>query len=134
MQNKRILIAKVGLDGHDRGALIVMSYLKDNGFDVIYSGLHATPSQIVEIAAQEDVAAIGISILSGSHLETIRLITSQVSKFFSSKILLFAGGVIPLRDHEELKRCGVDRVFRQEYPLEEIVSWLNTELASYRNP
>jgi methylmalonyl-CoA mutase C-terminal domain/subunit len=132
MQNKRILIAKVGLDGHDRGALIVMSYLKDNGFDVIYSGLHATPSQIVEIAAQEDVAAIGISVLSGSHLESVSRIAGLVSEFFSTKILIFAGGVIPLRDHEELIKCGVDRVFRQEERLEEIVSWLVSELTMGR--
>jgi methylmalonyl-CoA mutase C-terminal domain/subunit len=128
MRNKRILIAKVGLDGHDRGALIIMSFLKDSGYDVIYSGLHATPNQIVEIAAQEDVGAIGISILSGSHLEAISLIASRAREVFGESILIFMGGVIPPQDHQKLMSFGVNRVFGQIERLEAVVSWLNSEL------
>jgi methylmalonyl-CoA mutase C-terminal domain/subunit len=130
MQSKRILIAKIGLDGHDRGARIVMSFLKDNGFEVIYTGLHNTPGEIVEIAAQEDVQAIGVSILSGSHLESMRMLILKAREVFGDKIVIFLGGVIPARDYQKLLDLGVDRVFGQEKKLTELVEWLNSTLSS----
>ena len=129
MQSKRILIAKIGLDGHDRGARIVMSFLKDNGFEVIYTGLHNTPGEIVEIAAQEDVQAIGVSILSGSHLESMRMLMSKAREVFGDKIVIFLGGVIPVHDYQKLLDLGVDRVFGQEKKLTELVEWLNSALS-----
>lgn len=128
MKNRRILIAKVGLDGHDRGALIVISYLKDHGYEVIYSGLHCTPNQIVQIAAQEDVGAIGISSLSGSHRESISLIASRAREIFGDRILIFGGGVIPVRDYDGLYLSGVNRTFGQNEKLHEIVSWLDSAM------
>ena len=128
MQNGRVLIGKIGLDGHDRGAKIIMSYLKDNGFEVIYSGLHNTPSQLVKIAAQEDVQAIGISILSGSHLESMKVFLSSVKEVFGDDLIVFLGGVIPRRDHQALIDLGVSRVFSQGENLTDLVLWLKQEL------
>jgi methylmalonyl-CoA mutase C-terminal domain/subunit len=129
MKSYRILIAKIGLDGHDRGARIIMSFLKDNGFEVIYSGLHNTPSQIVEIAAQEDVQAIGVSILSGSHLESMKVLLSKTREVFGEKLIIFIGGVIPRKDHQALLDQGVDRVFGLEESLSDLVLWLKDELS-----
>lgn len=129
MKSYRILIAKIGLDGHDRGARIIMSFLKDNGFEVIYSGLHNTPSQIVEIAAQEDVQAIGVSILSGSHLESMKVLLSKTREVFGEKLIIFIGGVIPRKDHQALLGQGVDRVFGLEESLSDLVLWLKDELS-----
>jgi methylmalonyl-CoA mutase C-terminal domain/subunit len=133
MQNCRVLIAKIGLDGHDRGARIIMSFLKDNGFEVIYSGLHNTPSQIIEISAQEDVQALGVSILSGSHLESMRVLLPMVREVFGDKFLIFLGGVIPSKDHQALMDLGVDRVFGHEETLSDLVLWLKNEV-SKRGP
>lgn len=130
MQNGRILIGKIGLDGHDRGAKIIMSFLKDNGFEVIYSGLHNTPSQLVKIAAQEDVQAIGVSILSGSHLESMKFFMASVKEVFGDDLIVFLGGVIPSRDHQALIDLGVSRVFSQEESLTDLVLWLKQELIS----
>lgn len=129
MKSYRILIAKIGLDGHDRGARIIMSYLKDNGFEVIYSGLHSTPSQIVEIAAQEDVQAIGVSILSGSHLESMKVLLSKTKEVFGKKLIIFMGGVIPRKDNQALLDLGVDRVFGRDDSLSDLVLWLKDELS-----
>lgn len=129
MKIYRILIAKIGLDGHDRGARIIMSFLKDNGFEVIYSGLHNTPSQIVEIAAQEDVQAIGVSILSGSHLDSMKVLLSKTKEVFGEKLIIFIGGVIPRKDHQALLDLGVDRVFSLEDSLSDLVLWLKDELS-----
>jgi methylmalonyl-CoA mutase C-terminal domain/subunit len=124
-----VLIAKVGLDGHDRGAKIVSRTLRDAGFEVIYSGLHQTPKQIVNTAVQEDVSAIGISILSGSHMEYFRLITSEINALNLRHILVFGGGVIPERDIELLYELGVRRIFTSGSSLEEIPRWLRKELS-----
>lgn len=125
----RVLIAKVGLDGHDRGAKIVSRTLRDAGFEVIYSGLHQTPKQIVRTAIQEDVKAIGVSILSGAHLEYFRDIISLMKEQDMERVLVFGGGVIPLRDIEVLYEIGVGRIFTPGSSLDEIPVWLRGELA-----
>ena len=125
----RVLIAKVGLDGHDRGAKIVSRTLRDAGFEVIYSGLHQTPKQIIHTAIQEDVSAIGVSILSGAHMEYFRLIISEINAFNLKHILVFGGGIIPERDIELLHELGVARIFTPGSSLDEIPRWLRKELA-----
>jgi len=119
--SKRILIAKLGLDGHDRGVKIVINLLKDAGYQVIYSGLHKLPSQIVQIATQEDVDAIGFSILSGSHMELIGDFLDLWKASNDSKISIFAGGIISKIDEIKLKALGVNEVFPTETDLEVIL-------------
>ena len=125
----RVLIAKVGLDGHDRGAKIVSRTLRDAGFEVIYSGLHQTPKQIVRTAIQEDVKAIGVSILSGAHLEYFQNIISDMEDQKLDNVLIFGGGVIPPNDIELLREMGVGRIFTPGSSLDEIPLWLKDELA-----
>jgi methylmalonyl-CoA mutase C-terminal domain/subunit len=124
----RVLIAKVGLDGHDRGAKIVSRTLRDAGFEVIYSGLHQTPKQIVRTAIQEDVKAIGISILSGAHLDYFKKIISEMKDMGIEGVLLFGGGVIPLEDIESLQELGVGRIFSSGSSLDEIPNWLSEKI------
>ena len=119
--SKRILIAKLGLDGHDRGVKIVINLSKDAGYQVIYSGLHKLPSQIVQIATQEDVDAIGFSILSGSHMELIGDFLELWKASNDSKTSIFAGGIISKTDEIKLKALGVDEVFPTETELEVIL-------------
>lgn len=130
---KRVLIAKVGLDGHDRGAKIVSRTLRDAGFEVIYSGLHQTPKQIVRTAIQEDVKAIGVSILSGAHLEYFQDIISEMKEQKLEKVLVFGGGVIPIKDIHLLHEMGVGRIFTPGSSLDEIPLWLKEELAGEGN-
>jgi methylmalonyl-CoA mutase C-terminal domain/subunit len=125
----RVLVAKVGLDGHDRGAKIVSRTLRDAGFEVIYSGLHQTPKQIVRTAIQEDVKAIGVSILSGAHLEYFQNIISEMEDQKLDNVLVFGGGVIPPNDIELLREMGVRRIFTPGSSLDEIPLWLKDELA-----
>jgi methylmalonyl-CoA mutase C-terminal domain/subunit len=125
---KRVLIAKVGLDGHDRGAKIVSRTLRDAGFEVVYSGLHQTPRQIVHTAIQEDVKAIGVSILSGAHLEYFQNIISDMRDKKVDDVLIFGGGVIPLNDIELLREMGVGRIFTPGSSLDEIPLWLKDQL------
>ena len=120
----RVLVAKIGLDGHDRGAKILMSYLKDAGFHVIYSGLRNTPFQVLETATQEDVQAVGVSILSGSHLELIGQLCAEFKNNSASEIKIFVGGIIPEADIEHLLALGVDRVFSSETSLADVIDWL----------
>jgi methylmalonyl-CoA mutase C-terminal domain/subunit len=107
----RILIGKPGLDGHDRGAKIVARALSDAGMEIIYTGLHQTPQQIVATAIQEDVDGIGLSILSGAHMAHIRTVLKLLKKKSVGDIFVFAGGIIPERDASKLKRMGVLEVF-----------------------
>ncbi|RJX23385.1 MAG: cobalamin B12-binding domain-containing protein [Dethiobacter sp.] len=107
----RVLAAKVGLDGHDRGIKVIAQALKDAGMEVIYTGIRQTPEQIVEIAIQEDVDVIGISILSGAHLQLLPLVTELLRKEGANDILVVAGGVIPQEDIALLKECGIKEVF-----------------------
>jgi len=120
--NKRILIAKLGLDGHDRGVKIIINMLKDAGYQVIYSGLHKLPMQIVQIGVQEDVDAIGFSILSGSHVELITDFLEIWKTFDDPNVSIFAGGIISKTDEIKLKAIGVDEVFPTETDLKIILA------------
>lgn len=124
----RILIAKIGLDGHDRGAKVVAQTLRDSGFEVIYTGLHQSASQIITTAIQEDVDAIGVSILSGAHKDHFKRLMDEIQKNEMGEVLVFGGGVIPNSDLEHLSSLGVARIFTSGTALSEIVSWLNENL------
>ena len=126
----RILIAKPGLDGHDRGAKVVARALRDAGFEVIYTGLRQTPQQIVGAAIQEDVEAVGLSILSGAHNRLLPEVVQLLEKEDASDILVFAGGIIPDRDIPGLKEAGVDEVFAPGSATREIVEYLERRLSS----
>lgn len=127
---QRILIAKPGLDGHDRGAKVVARALRDAGFEVIYTGLRQTPEQIVAAAVQEDVGAIGLSILSGAHNRLLPEIAHRLREAGAGDIVVFAGGIIPARDIDGLKQAGIDAVFLPGTPTREIVDYLNRRLAA----
>ena len=120
----RILVAKPGLDGHDRGALVVARALRDAGMEAIYTGLRRTPEQIVEAALQEDVDAIGVSILSGAHQHLLSRILELLKKKEMSDVLLFAGGIIPDRDVSVLLDMGVAAVFQPASSTSEITDFL----------
>ncbi|MGI9609265.1 MAG: cobalamin B12-binding domain-containing protein [Acidimicrobiia bacterium] len=122
---RRILIAKPGLDGHDRGAKVIARTLRDAGFEVIYSGLHQTPSQIAETAVQEDVAAVGLSSLSGAHRTLFPQVVEELAARGASDVVVFGGGVIPDDDHADLAVAGVQKVFTPGAPLEEIATWVD---------
>ena len=122
----RVVVAKPGLDGHDRGAKVVARALRDAGCEVIYTGLHQTPEQIVATAIQEDVDAIGLSILSGAHMTLFALIIELLKNEKASEILIFGGGIIPDADIVELKKIGVAEIFTPGAPMEEIVTWLKS--------
>lgn len=126
----RILIAKPGLDGHDRGAKVVARALRDAGFEVIYTGLRQTPEQIAAAAVQEDVDAVGLSILSGAHNRLLPEVTRLLSESGAGDILVFAGGIIPERDIAGLKDAGVDEIFLPGTPTGDIVSYLNRRLSA----
>jgi methylmalonyl-CoA mutase C-terminal domain/subunit len=128
LKKKRILIGKVGLDGHDRGALIVAEFLKDSGFEVVYTGLHKTAHALIQIAVQEDISVVGISILSGSHKVILKEVISQAQTQGLTNFVLFVGGVIPSSDYEELTDFGIKAIFPQETPLRDISNWLNEEI------
>jgi methylmalonyl-CoA mutase C-terminal domain/subunit len=120
----RVIVAKPGLDGHDRGAKIVARALRDAGFEVIYTGLHQTPEQIVETAIQEDADAVGISILSGAHMTLVPRILDLLSERGADDVLVLVGGTIPGDDIVELKRRGVAEVFTPGAPTSDIVDFL----------
>ncbi len=125
MENKiRVLVAKAGLDGHDRGAKVVAAALRDAGMEVIYTGLRQTPETIVNAAIQEDVNAIGISILSGAHMTIFPKILNLMKEKDVDDILLFGGGIIPEDDIKKLKELGVGELFTPGAPTYEIVSFL----------
>jgi methylmalonyl-CoA mutase C-terminal domain/subunit len=118
------VIAKPGLDGHDRGAKIIARALRDAGMEVIYTGLHQTPEQIVETAIQEDADAVGISILSGAHMTLVPKILDGLKENGRDDVLVVVGGTIPKEDSEELKQRGVAEVFTPGAPTSEIVEFL----------
>ena len=120
----RVVIAKPGLDGHDRGAKIIARALRDAGMEVIYTGLHQTPEQIVETAIQEDADAVGISILSGAHMTLVPRILDGLKENGAEDVLVVVGGTIPREDSEELKQRGVAEVFTPGAPTSEIVDFL----------
>ena len=124
----RIVIAKPGLDGHDRGAKIIARVLRDAGFEVIYTGLHQTPEQIVATAIQEDVKAIGLSILSGAHMGLFTKVLGLLKEAEASEIVVFGGGIIPEEDRQKLITMGVGEIFTPGAPTQEIVDWLKNSL------
>ena len=119
----RVLIAKPGLDGHDRGAKIVARALRDAGMEVIYTGLHQTPEQIVETAIQEDVDIIGLSCLSGAHMTLFPRVTELLKEKDAKDIVVTGGGIIPDEDVEKLRDVGIVKVFGPGTPLEEIIEF-----------
>jgi methylmalonyl-CoA mutase C-terminal domain/subunit len=121
---RRILIAKPGLDGHDRGAKVIARALRDAGNEVIYSGLHQTPEQIVATAIDEDVAAIGLSSLSGAHLTLFPRVVELLAERDAGDIVVFGGGVIPGPDAERLRAAGIAAVFGPGTSLAEIAQWV----------
>jgi methylmalonyl-CoA mutase, C-terminal domain len=124
----RILIAKPGLDGHDRGAKIIARALRDAGFEVIYTGLHQTPEMIVEAALQEDVDAIGLSILSGAHMTLFPAVLDLLKQRGVDDLPIFGGGIVPPDDVAELKRLGVCEIFTPGASTDDIVTWARTAL------
>jgi methylmalonyl-CoA mutase C-terminal domain/subunit len=126
----RVVIAKVGLDGHDRGAKVIARALRDAGMEVIYTGLHQTPEQIVETAIQEDADAVGISILSGAHMTLVPRIVDLLRERGAGDVLVVVGGTIPAEDVTELKRLGVAEVFTPGAPTREIVTFLQARVAA----
>jgi methylmalonyl-CoA mutase, C-terminal domain len=124
MATIRVVIAKPGLDGHDRGAKIIARALRDAGMEVIYTGLHQTPEQIVETAIQEDADAVGISILSGAHMTLVPRILDGLRAQEAEDVIVVVGGTIPQDDADELKRQGVAEVFTPGAPTSEIVEFL----------
>src|SRR3978361_877000 len=120
----RIVIAKPGLDGHDRGAKVVARALRDAGMEVIYTGLHQTPEQIVEAAIQEDADAVGLSVLSGAHMTLFAKVIELLRARDAGDIVVFGGGIIPEADLAELQEMGVARVFTPGATTYEIVDWV----------
>jgi methylmalonyl-CoA mutase, C-terminal domain len=125
---RRILIAKPGLDGHDRGAKVIARALRDAGHEVIYSGLHQTPSQIAETAVQEDVDAVGLSSLSGAHKTLFPQVVAELAKRDSSEIIVFGGGVIPDADIPTLREVGISMIFTPGTPLDRITDWVEKSI------
>ena len=126
----RVVIAKPGLDGHDRGAKIIARALRDAGMEVIYTGLHQTPEQIVETAIQEDADAVGISILSGAHMTLVPRILDLLRESEASDVVVVVGGTIPREDVVELKALGVAEVFTPGAPTAAIVEYLRERLGA----
>ncbi len=128
----RVLVAKPGLDGHDRGAKVVASALRDRGMEVIYTGLHQTPEAIVEAAIQEDVDAVGLSILSGAHMTLFPAIAATLRQRGADQVVLTGGGIIPKEDMESLKKVGFDRLFGPGTTTDEIAQYIESEVKRRR--
>ena len=125
---RRILIAKPGLDGHDRGAKVIARALRDAGCEIVYSGLHQTPEQIVETALQEDVAGIGLSVLSGAHMTLFPRVVELLEERAAGDIVVFGGGIIPGEDIRALKKAGLAEIFTPGTPLATVVDWVNEHI------
>ena len=128
----RVLVAKAGLDGHDRGVKVVAAALRDAGMEVIYTGLRKTPEMIVEAALQEDVDAVGISLLSGAHMTIFPKVLQLMKEKGLSDVLLFGGGIIPGKDIDELKRMGVGELFTPGALTHDIVSYIRSWAGQHR--
>jgi len=124
----RVVVAKPGLDGHDRGAKVVARGLRDAGMEVVYTGLHQTPEQIVETAIQEDADAVGLSVLSGAHMTLFRKVLELLSQRNAADIVVFGGGIIPEADIPELERLGVRKIFTPGASMAEIVDWVRANV------
>jgi methylmalonyl-CoA mutase C-terminal domain/subunit len=126
----RVLVAKPGLDGHDRGAKVVASAFRDAGMEVVYTGLHQTPEMIVEAAIQEDVDVVGLSILSGAHMVLFPKILNLLKEQGVTDKVIVGGGIIPDDDAQQLKKMGIAEIFRPGTPTEEIVNFVKQAVAS----
>jgi len=124
----RILVGKPGLDGHDRGAKIVATALRDAGMEVVYTGLHQTPAMIAEVAVQEDVDVVGLSILSGAHMTLFPRVRKELEARGMGHVLLTGGGIIPNEDMTELQHDGYTKLFGPGTPTEEIAQWIRAEM------
>ena len=129
MRPIRVLIAKPGLDGHDRGAKVVAAALRDAGMEVIYTGLHQTPEMIANAAVQEDVDVIGLSILSGAHMTLFPRVLEELRKRGLDDVLVFGGGIIPVGDIPKLKAMGVAEIFTPGATMASVTEWLTAALA-----
>jgi len=129
----RVLVAKPGLDGHDRGAKVVARALRDAGMEVIYTGIRQTPEMIVEAAVQEDVDVVGLSILSGAHLELFPPIVKGLKKKGKTDVLIVAGGIIPDEDIPSLQKIGIKTVFGPGTPTHKIIEFIKSELTAKNN-
>jgi methylmalonyl-CoA mutase C-terminal domain/subunit len=126
----RVVGANPGLDGHDRGAKVVARALRDAGMEVIYTGLHQTPEQIVETAIQEDADAIGLSVLSGAHMTLFRRVLELLAERDAADIVVFGGGIIPAEDIAELAKLGVARIFTPGATTASIIEWVRANVAT----
>jgi methylmalonyl-CoA mutase C-terminal domain/subunit len=131
LRRYRVVIAKPGLDGHDRGAKVIARALRDAGFEVVYTGLFQTAELVAEAALQEDADAVGLSVLSGAHMTLIPKIIDELRARDLSDVVVFAGGIIPEEDRPALAAAGVAAVFTPGAPFGEIVDWLETTLDSH---
>ncbi|TDH26076.1 cobalamin B12-binding domain-containing protein [Segetibacter sp. 3557_3] len=129
----RVLVAKVGLDGHDRGAKVIATALRDAGMEVIYTGLRQTPEMVVQAALQEDVDAIGISILSGAHMTVFPKVIALMKDRNMNDVLLTGGGIIPEEDMKALQAMGVGKLFPPGTPTTEIAGYINDWVATHRH-
>jgi methylmalonyl-CoA mutase C-terminal domain/subunit len=128
---RRILIAKPGLDGHDRGAKVIARALRDAGCEVIYSGLHQTPEQIVDTALQEDVGGVGLSVLSGAHMTLFPRVAELLAERGAEDVVVFGGGIIPQDDIEALRGRGLAGIFTPGTPLTEVVEWVEANVPEH---
>ncbi|GAA1816048.1 cobalamin B12-binding domain-containing protein [Planosporangium flavigriseum] len=126
----RVVVAKPGLDGHDRGAKVVARALRDAGMEVIYTGLHQTPEQIVETAIQEDADAVGLSVLSGAHMTLFRKVVDLLRERGVDDMVVFGGGIIPDADIPELAKIGVAKIFTPGAPTQSIVDWVRAHVVT----
>ncbi len=126
----RILVAKIGLDGHDRGIKVVARALRDAGIEVIYTGLHQTPEQIASAAVQEDVDGVGLSCLSGAHMTLFPKVVELLNEQEAGDIVVFGGGIIPESDIEKLREAGIVEIFTPGAPTGDIVDWVNENIGA----
>jgi methylmalonyl-CoA mutase C-terminal domain/subunit len=126
----RIVIAKAGLDGHDRGAKVIARALRDAGMEVVYTGLHQTPEQIVQTVIQEDADAVGLSVLSGAHMTLFNRTVELLKKHRADDVVVFGGGIIPDEDIPELQKSGVAKVFTPGASIDDIVEWVRANVTS----
>ncbi|MEM1579065.1 MAG: cobalamin B12-binding domain-containing protein [Archaeoglobaceae archaeon] len=134
MERIRVLVAKVGLDGHDRGAKVLARFLRDAGFEVIYTGLHRTPQEVARAAVDEDVDVVGVSLLSGAHIPLVPRIIHYIREYGGKpeEMLILVGGTIPNDDFPKLKEAGVDGIFIPGTPISEIIKFIKEKLPEKR--
>jgi methylmalonyl-CoA mutase C-terminal domain/subunit len=126
----RIVIAKPGLDGHDRGAKVIARALRDAGMEVVYTGLHQTPEQIVQTVVQEDADAVGLSVLSGAHMTLFKRIIELLKEQQADDVVIFGGGIIPAQDIPELEAAGVAKIFTPGATMDDIVDWVRSNVTA----